>query len=296
MKTSTLARSIVMALACLMGGRPLGAQEAVTNTDIQRLQDNIDDASRDIGRLRDRDRAAASRLESELDDARDDAIYLKVKLRKNESVARTEYNEVRDRVDRIRARARGESAPLTMPPAVREDAVRPAARTTNADEVPVGTEFDVRLQQTLSSATAKVEDRVEATTMVDLMDGNRVVVPAGSVMRGIVSSVNKATRLERKGSLTIVFDQITVGRRAIPIRATVEQALESEGIRGEAGKIGAGAGVGAILGAILGGTKGALAGILVGGGGVIAATEGKDVELPAGTVLRVRLDSALNLR
>jgi hypothetical protein len=48
-----------------------------------------------------------------------------------------------------------------------------------------------------------------------------------------------------------------------------------------------------VLGAILGGTKGALAGILIGGGGVTAATDGKDVELPAGTVLRVRLDTAL---
>ena len=74
------------------------------------------------------------------------------------------------------------------------------------------------------------------------------------------------------------------------------QAIESEGIKGEAGKIGAGAGVGAIIGGILGGVKGAMAGILIGGGGTIAATEGKDVELPAGTVLRVRLDSGLNLR
>ena len=74
------------------------------------------------------------------------------------------------------------------------------------------------------------------------------------------------------------------------------QALESEGIKGEAGKIGAGAGVGAIIGAILGGAKGALAGMLIGGGGTIAATEGTDVELPAGTVLRVRMDAPLNLR
>jgi hypothetical protein len=62
---------------------------------------------------------------------------------------------------------------------------------------------------------------------------------------------------------------------------------------GEKEKIGIGAGAGAILGAILGGAKGAIAGILIGGGGTIAATEGKDVELASGTVLRVRLDSPL---
>ena len=133
--------------------------------------------------------------------------------------------------------------------------------------------------------------------MVDLRDEQgRVLVPAGSTMRGVVSSVNKATRTDRKGSMTVAFDRVTINGRAYPLRATVTQAIESEGIMGEKEKIGIGAGAGAILGAILGGAKGALAGILIGGGGTIAATEGKDVELPAGTVLRVRLDSALALQ
>ena len=39
--------------------------------------------------------------------------------------------------------------------------------------------------------------------------------------------------------------------------------------------------------------KGAITGILIGGGGVVAATEGKDVELAPGTVLRMRLDQPL---
>jgi hypothetical protein len=129
-----------------------------------------------------------------------------------------------------------------------------------------------------------------------LSEGNRVIIPAGSVLRGVVSSVNKAGRVERKGSMTLAFDQVTVRGRNYPIRATVTQAIESEGIKGETGKIGAGAGVGAIIGGILGGFKGALAGILIGGGGTIAATEGKDVDLPAGTVLRIRLDSGLDVR
>jgi hypothetical protein len=123
-----------------------------------------------------------------------------------------------------------------------------------------------------------------------------MLVPAGSTMRGVVSSVNKAGRLDRKGSLTLSFDRMTIDGQDYPLRATVTQALESEGVRGEAGRIGAGAGVGAIIGGILGGFKGALAGILIGGGGTIAATEGKDVELPAGTVLRVRLDAPLELQ
>src|SRR4051812_5153733 len=164
------------------------------------------------------------------------------------------------------------------------------------NEIPSGQEVDVRIERELSSETAQVEDRFTATTMVDLYQGNDVLIPAGSTMRGVVSSVNKATRTDRKGSLTVAFDQVTIRGRAYPMRGTVTQALESEGIKGEAGKIGAGAGVGAILGGILGGAKGALLGILIGGGGTIAATEGKDVALPAGTVLRVRFDQPLQIR
>ena len=39
--------------------------------------------------------------------------------------------------------------------------------------------------------------------------------------------------------------------------------------------------------------KGAITGILIGAGGTIAATEGNDVELPVGTVMRLRLDEAV---
>jgi hypothetical protein len=283
----------------------INSRNDVTSTDVQRLQDSVYDASRDIAQIRSRDSALVSELQSELDDARDEAIYLKVKLRKREPISRSEYTQLRDRIENIRSRARGDrvgdtpsrsGAPVDSNPDRPSRPAPPVGRAPNRNEIPVGTEFDVRLQTMLSSRTAQVEDRFEATTMVDLLDGDRVLVPAGSVMRGMVTSVERAGRIERKGSVRVVFDQITVRGRAYPIRGTVTDALESEGIRGETGRIGTGAGVGAIIGGILGGVKGAIAGILIGGGGVIAATEGQDVDLPVGTVLRVRLDSPLTLR
>ena len=74
------------------------------------------------------------------------------------------------------------------------------------------------------------------------------------------------------------------------------QAIEGAGIKGEAGKIATGAGVGAILGGVLGGVKGAILGTVIGGGGITAATEGKEIELPQGSVLRVRLDSPVQIQ
>jgi TolA-binding protein len=293
--------TLALALVTMTAGsaQVAAAQNAVTSADIQRLQDSIYDASRDVEQARVRNSVAAAQLQQELDEARDEVVYLRVKLRKNEPIARSEYSSLRERIEDIRTRARGDGNVRPAPSATVPDEGdrRPVrAGTRSGEDVPVGTELDVRLQTALSSKTALVEDRFEATTMVEVSEGDRVLIPAGSVLRGVVSSVNKAGRIERQGKLTLAFDQITVKGRSYPIRATVTQALESEGIRGESGRIGAGAGVGAIIGGILGGLKGALTGILIGAGGTIAATEGTDVELPAGTVLRIRLDTPLDLR
>lgn len=269
-------------------------QSTVTTADVQRLEDRIDDASKDISQLEGRDAAETSQLRRDLEDLRDEATYMKVKLRKRERVAREDYWVLRDRVDDLEARASGKR-PGSSAPAREPRPTATTGRTADFAEVPSGTEFDVRLERLLSSETAQVEDRFEATTLVDLRDGDHIMVPAGSTLHGIIQGVTKSTRLERKGSLQVAFDRLTVGDRSYPIRATVQQALESEGIRGELGRIGAGSAVGGILGAIIGGAKGAAIGVLVGGGGVTAATEGKNVELPAGTILRVRLDTPLTL-
>jgi hypothetical protein len=297
----------VVAAALLAFATAASAQQGISSSDIQRLQDQVYQAGSDVSRLRSTDRALASRLETELDELRDEVIYLKVKLRKEGTVDRSEYAALRDRLDDVRSRARGESGLTTAPP--RSD--RPGTGTYGTTEgrrddrrtgasgqsaIPVGQEIDVRLQSELSSDTAQVEDRFEATTVVDLYRGDEVLIPAGSALRGVVSSVHRASRTERKGEMTVAFDQITVNGRSYPMRGTVTQALESEGIRGEAARIGAGSAVGAIIGGIMGGVRGALLGVLIGGGGTIAATEGKDVTLPPGTILRVRLDTPPNVR
>ena len=216
---------------------------------------------------------------SELQEIKDDLAYLRVKTRRGERVTEAERGALSDRLERFATRHTGVTPRVTS--------------SGSATEVPVGTELDVRLQGSLSSRTAQVEDRVEATTVVDLLRGDAVLIPAGSLLSGQVTAVDRATRTDRKGEMTVRFDALNSRGTTYPVRASVVQALESEGLKGEAGRIGAGAGVGAIIGGILGGFKGVLAGILVGGGGVIAATEGQDVTLPAGTILRVRLDTPL---
>jgi hypothetical protein len=245
-------------------------------------------------------------LQTELDDISDEVIYLRVKLRKERTLAQSEYNDVQSRIEAVRSRARGDapSSSAVPAPAVRpvEPPVPPAApraperpRTSARGEIPASTELDVRLSSILDSGTAQVEDRFDATTAADLVIDGRTLVPAGSIMRGVVSSVQSAGRLKRKAEMTVTFDQMTIDGRSYPIRGTVTQAIEGEGVKGDLPRAGVGAGVGAIIGGILGGFKGAMAGVLIGGGGTIAATEGKEVELPQGTVLRVRLETPVPL-
>ena len=162
--------------------------------------------------------------------------------------------------------------------------------------IPAGQELDVRLQAPLSSETAAAEQRFEATTAVDVTQDGAVLIPAGSSVRGVVTDVKRPGRIDRVGSLTLSFDQMTVRGRAYPIRAMATQVYESGGIRQEAGTAGVGGGAGAIIGGILGGVKGAVLGAVIGAGGAIAATEGKDVNLPAGAIVRIRLDQAVNVR
>lgn len=262
----------------------LAQDTAMTQADLERLQDQHAAVSKVVEDLRRTDTPRANTLSGELDLLRDDIAYLRVRLRRDNSVPRSEYTAVRDRLDAIQREASGT--------ALRE--VAPTRRGSN--EITVGQELDARLQTPLSSETAEVEDRFEATTLVDLYSGDQLLVPAGSVLRGVVSGVERATRTDRRGRLTLSFDQMTVDRQTYRIRATVTQALEGEGIKGEVGKMTTGAAAGAIIGGILGGFKGALAGILIGGGGTVLATPGTNVDLAAGTVLRVRFDSPVTIQ
>jgi gas vesicle protein len=306
------------ALAAPAAGQQQQNYSPVSQADIQRLQDNVYQAAMDIQQLRGRDATRATQLQSQLDDLREEVIYLKVKLRKDGTLGRSEYSTVRDRIEDVRSQAHGEpnntaststgtatgrSSVTGSTTSTQSSSTARSATSTNTTaaragevEIPVGTEIDVRLANVLNSGTAQVEDRFEGTTLVDLNIAGRTVIPAGSVMRGVVTAVEPATRTNRTGKMTVSFDQVTSNGRAYPIRGTVTQAIEGEGIKGETGRIATGAGVGAILGGILGGFKGALAGILIGGGGTIAATEGKEVELPQGSVLRVRLDSPVQIQ
>lgn len=277
------------AVVVLAGVGTAWAQAAATESDVNRLDVTATEIARLATTLKTNDPTRGADIEKQLASLREEIVYLRVKLRRD-GVTRAEYADVRDRLETLRVRAAGDK--VTGQPIVQDD---PMVAGTRVWTVPVGTELDVRLQTHLNSATAKLEQRFEATTVVDMKVDEHLILPAGTVVRGFVGSVRAATRTSRQGSLTLSFDEIVLTGGPTRMRATVTKALDGK-MSEDVSRIGTGAVVGAILGGLLGGGKGLLVGVLVGGGGTIAATDGTDVDLPPGTLLRLRIDSPLEIR
>jgi outer membrane lipoprotein SlyB len=83
---------------------------------------------------------------------------------------------------------------------------------------------------------------------------------------------------------------MVVNGRRVGIDARVVRLSES-GL--DKSKAGLGAIIGGVLGAVIDGGKGALIGAIVGGTGAVVASSGDEVELPAGTILTIRLERRL---
>lgn len=290
-----LSRRLPLAFAALLTvlvAAPAAAQ-AITKADIDRLEVLSNQVTADLNDARSRN-AALGTIDLTAEELREEVIYLKVKQRKGERITRAQYNDVQRRLQTLQNQTRAASSGIRGGVAG-ASAQRDRNRTYREREIPEGTELDVRLEQALSSETATLEQRFEATTAADIYQNERVLIPAGSRVRGVVSSVDSASRTDRRGSMTLAFDQITVNGRTYDMRGTVTQVLQGDKSN-EVAKIGGGGAVGAIIGGILGGVKGAILGAVIGAGGTIAATEGSDVKLDAGTVVRVRLDAPLVVR
>jgi len=277
--------SLVLLLALVLAPAVSSAQTAVSSADITRLETTATEVERHIVNLKATDATLAVQLEKQLADLREEVTYLKVKFRREGSVTRDEYTNVRDRLDTLLIKARRDK--VTAQPVVEGE-------VTKIWKVAVGTPLDVRLQTPLNSGTAKVEQRFEATTVLDLELDKEIVIPAGSVVRGFVSSVRAAGKIDRVGSMTLSFDELRIENRTYKLRASVMEALDGK-ISQDATRIGVASIAGGVIGAILGGGKGALLGVMIGGGGAIVATEGSNVDLPLGTILRIRLDQPLDI-
>ena len=164
--------------------------------------------------------------------------------------------------------------------------------TAAARQLPAETSIPVTLETTVSSATSHPEDRVDARVSADVVSGGKVVIPAGSELRGNVVSVRRSGKVKGLAYLSMSFNELVVNGKTYRI-ATRRIGVQAQPSHGRDAKIiGGGAGAGAVVGALVDGKEGAAKGALVGAGagtGVVLATRGKEVTLASGSRWRVRL-------
>jgi hypothetical protein len=174
----------------------------------------------------------------------------------------------------------------------------PPAPVVRFVKIPAGTALPLELTTAVSSETATVEAPVSARLRRAVTVDGETVLPAGAVVNGEVSEVDRAGRVKGRSRLALRFTSVVIDGRRESLR-TNPVAFEGEATKSEdATKIGAGAGIGAAIGGLLGGGSGAAKGAAIGGAagtGAVLATRGKDVELAAGAELTPTLASAVEV-
>jgi hypothetical protein len=174
----------------------------------------------------------------------------------------------------------------------------PAAARFREYTLPEGTKLSVELITPVHTASSRVEDEVEATLHAPVLLDGIEVLPAGSRVNGMVTSVVPAGKVKGRASLALKFTDLLAREDSYPIQARFGMTAPSTK-KEDAMKIGVPAAGGAIIGAIIGGGKGAAIGATIGGGGGTAAvlmTPGKDITLSSGTRIAVALDRPIDVK
>jgi hypothetical protein len=186
---------------------------------------------------------------------------------------------------------KGAAAPQT--PA--EAATPPAPEPPKFHEVtiPSGTVLSIKLSTAIASDTSKAEDPVHGALTKPLIVSGTTAVPAGAELVGSVLEAKESGRVKGRASIAFRFSRLIVGTEPHQIHTAQIAREAAADTKGDVKKGAIGGGVGAVVGGIVGGGKGAAIGAGVGAGGTVLATKGKEVRLPAGTVVSTHLDQAI---
>ena len=97
---------------------------------------------------------------------------------------------------------------LVAPPSSADSSQKAAAPRLDKHQVPAGTAFLLTLRTPLDSATANVDDQVEATLWSPVIQDGLELIPEGALVIGKVVKVTGASKKEPVGSLTFVFSVV----------------------------------------------------------------------------------------
>jgi hypothetical protein len=169
------------------------------------------------------------------------------------------------------------------------------------------------MNQTITSQTARVGDQFTTTVVDPVYSAGLEVIPAGSIIVGQVSTVERAARKSKAGTIGVRFVSVRLpGGITRALNGDLAGLGTEEGLNADnegevSGRsatkrnvvfIGGGAATGALIGAIAGGGKGAGIGAGIGAGlGVAGAwfSKGHEAVVKSGTEFGVVLNQDLSL-
>lgn len=207
----------------------------------------------------------------------------------------------------------GDESPVLHSTIVQTD--RPQSPTVNTGDVRVvapGTELDLVLKTEIEAGETVEGDEFFGKIIKDVLVDGRVVIPRGTVVHGVLSTLEGPKRAGRNGYINTRFDYlITPDGREVPIEGN-STTRDSKG-KAAAKVVGRAAGytaVGGVVGTVMALQYGGLAAaaashgaVLAGGaaiGGAAGLTiamlmKGKSVMLQPGAEMRVKLSEPLKL-
>lgn len=203
------------------------------------------------------------------------------------------------------------AAPLQQRSASADDGVV-ADVPYNAYDLREGSNITVRLNQALSTTDTQPGTAFTASVVRDVYSDGKVIIPAGSEMRGRVTAVSQGHHLGPHANIRLRPEAVVlpdgtayhlyaevVQTDAPGTRADDEGGIQaSNHYKKDAVETGAAAGTGAVVGGVVGGPIGAGVGTLVGAGAAtthLLLQDPQAAKLPQGTTLVFSLTQAMSL-
>jgi hypothetical protein len=172
----------------------------------------------------------------------------------------------------------------------------------SAKVIPTGTELEVRTNDTIDSKTAGAGQKFSAVINQDVLDSRgTLAIPKGSDAELVIRSASGGS-ISAASGLVLDLDSVTLAGRRYTVTTTDVRESGKQGIganKRTAEMAGGGAALGTLIGAIAGKGKGAAIGAVVGGAAGATGevlTKGKEVRVPAETLLNFRLERDLVLQ
>lgn len=156
--------------------------------------------------------------------------------------------------------------------------------------LPSGLDIQIRVNESLTSATAQTGDTFSGTLVNSIEDDNgNIIFERGTQVTGRVISAKPSGRLQDSGQLVLSLNNIRSDKQIANVTVISKEVNGASHAGSNTAKVGGGALLGAILGGLAGGGKGAAIGAGVGAGagtGAAAATGRKEAKVDPESILR----------